>query len=140
MAEAPQGAFCFMASFSLCVKAKPHSPGAHHALEFARACIGQGHSILRVFFYGDGVYLGLKTQVLPQGETCVGEQWQHFLSEHQIEGVVCIAAAVRRGVLDATESARRGLTEGLVREGFVVSGLGQWIAANSEADHAITFG
>jgi len=129
-----------MATFSLCIKAAPHASGALHGLEFARACIAQGHSITRVFFYGDGVYLGLQTQKVPQGESSLGEQWQRFLIDHQLEGVVCIAAAVRRGVLDAAEAARHGLDCNLLREGFVVSGLGQWVSANSEADHAITFG
>lgn len=140
MVEAPQGAFCFMASFSLCVKSAPHAAGALHGLEFARACIQQGHSIVRVFFYGDGVYLGLTTQVAPQGELNLAEQWQTFLTDHHIDAVVCIAAAVRRGVVDATEAARMGFPVGLLRPGFSLSGLGQWVAANSEADHAVTFG
>lgn len=129
-----------MASFSLCIKSASHSTGALHGLEFARACIRQGHSIVRVFFYGEAVYLGLKTQVMPQGELCLGEQWQQFLMEHQIDAVVCIAAAVRRGVLDATEAARLGFSASLLRQGFSLSGLGQWMVANSEADHAVTFG
>ncbi|HMW71455.1 MAG TPA: sulfurtransferase complex subunit TusD [Cellvibrionaceae bacterium] len=129
-----------MASFSLCIKAAPFSAAALHGLEFARACIRQGHSIVRVFFYGEGVYLGLKTQLMPQGELSLGDEWQQFLIEHQIDAVVCIAAAVRRGVLDAAEAARSGFPVGLLREGFSLSGLGQWVAANTEADHAVTFG
>ena len=129
-----------MASLSLCIKAAPQTAGAIHGLEFAKACIAQGHNIVRVFFYGDGVYVGLKTQALPQGESNMGQQWQDFLTQHSIEAVVCIAAAIRRGVLDETEAARQGLQLGLLREGFVLSGLGQWVAANAEASHSISFG
>jgi tRNA 2-thiouridine synthesizing protein D len=129
-----------MASFSLCIKAAPQTAGAIHGLEFAKACIAQGHSIVRVFFYGDGVYLGLKTQTLPQGETCWGSRWQNFLNEYNIDAVVCIAAAIRRGVVDAAEARRLELDVDLLREGFVLSGLGQWVEANSIADHSISFG
>ncbi|MEY4589070.1 MAG: hypothetical protein RL497_1146 [Pseudomonadota bacterium] len=128
------------ASFSLCIKAAPQTAGALHGLEFAKACIAQGHTITRLFFYGDGVYLGLKTLTLPQGEASISQQWQAFITTHSIDAVVCIAAALRRGVLDCTEAARQGLEFNLLREGFVLSGLGQWVAANSEADQAITFG
>ncbi|HEY6530383.1 MAG TPA: sulfurtransferase complex subunit TusD [Cellvibrionaceae bacterium] len=129
-----------MASFSICIKAAPQASGAAHGLEFAKACIAQGHSIVRVFFYGDGVYLGLKTQALPQGEICWGKLWQNFLVDHKIDAVVCIAAAVRRGIVDAAEARRQNLDIDLLREGFVLSGLGQWIAANSTADHTMSFG
>lgn len=139
MIKAPQGAFCFMASFSICVKASPQACASAHGLDFARACISEGHNIARVFFYGDGVYLGLKTQVTPQGESSVAEHWQRFVLQHQIDAVVCIAAAVRRGVLDEVEAARHGFVANL-REGFSLSGLGQWVAANCEADHVVTFG
>jgi tRNA 2-thiouridine synthesizing protein D len=129
-----------MATFSLCVKAGPNSPGSLHGLEFAKSCIEQGHNIVGVFFYGDGVYLSLNTQVTPQGEVSLGILWQEFLLKNEIEAVVCIAAGIRRGVLDQTEADRQGLKFDLIRTGFVLSGLGQWIGANSGADCAITFG
>jgi tRNA 2-thiouridine synthesizing protein D len=130
-----------MAIFSLCIKSAPQSAGAVHALAFANACVQLGHSINRVFFYSDAVYIGLNTSVLPQGETSISRQWQAFLMAHNIDAVVCIAAALRRGVLDDTEAARLSLPSGgLLREGFSLSGLGQWVAANSEADRVLTFG
>ena len=129
-----------MASFSLCIKAAPHSSGAIHGLEFAKACLAQGHRLIRIFFYGEGVYLGLTTPTPPQGEYSVGQAWQDFINAHQIDAVLCISASLRRGVLDATEATRQGFNLNLVSEGFELSGLGQWITANSEADHAITFG
>lgn len=77
---------------------------------------------------------------MPQGENSLGYLWQEFLSESGIEAVVCIAAAIRRGVLDETEAGRLGMNVNLLRKGFVLSGLGQWITANNSADHVVTFG
>ena len=129
-----------MATFSLCIKAGPNSPGAQHDLHFCKACIAQGHHIAGIFFYGDGVYLSLNTQVIPQGENSLSSLWQEFLTDSGIEAEVCIAAAIRRGVLDETEASRLGMKVNLLRKGFVLSGLGQWIAANNSADNVVTFG
>ena len=52
---------------------------------------------------------------------------------------VCIAAAVRRGVVDQQKPLRMGFPVGLLRPGF--SFIWPWPmgGANSEADHAVTF-
>lgn len=35
--------------------------------------------------------------VAPQDEQDLARQWREFVSQHQLDGVVCIAAALRRG-------------------------------------------
>jgi tRNA 2-thiouridine synthesizing protein D len=65
-----------------------------------------GHEIARLFFYQDGVHSASANIVAPQDELDVAGQWRTFISEHQLDAVVCIAAALRRGVLDEAEANR----------------------------------
>lgn len=129
-----------MAKFSICVKGHPDSPAIRHSLEFSKSLIAAGHSLKGVFFYGDAVSLCLKTRIPSQGTSCLGLEWECFLQDNQLEAIVCIAAALRRGVLDTTEAKRHDFDFNLLRGGFVISGLGQLIAANTEADHVLSFG
>ena len=48
---------------------------------------------------------------------------------HGVELIVCVAAAMRRGINDD-----------LLEAGFQISGLGQLIEAGIEADRLVTFG
>ena len=54
--------------------------------------------------------------------------------------VVCIAAAQRRGMMDADEAKRQGLDADNIAEGFRISGLGQLIEAGIESDRLVVFG
>jgi tRNA 2-thiouridine synthesizing protein D len=129
-----------VAKFSLAVKGHPDSPAIRHSLEFAKSVVARGHEITGIFFYGDAVFMCLKTRIPSSATQCLGSQWQKFLLEHGLEAIVCVAAALRRGVLDYTEAKRHHFDFDLLRDGFVISGLGQLIAANTDADHALSFG
>lgn len=129
-----------MAKYSICVKGHPDSPAIGHSLEFSKSTIAAGHQLTGIFFYGDAVSLCLKTRIPSQGTLCLGAEWESFLLDNQLEAIVCIAAALRRGVLDRTEAKRNNFDFNLLRGGFVISGLGQLIAANAEADHVLSFG
>ena len=54
--------------------------------------------------------------------------------------VVCIAAAQRRGMMDADEAKRQGFEDNNLAEGFRISGLGQLIEAGIESDRLVVFG
>lgn len=128
-----------MTRFSLLILAAPGSPSNLRALCFAQTLIAQGHAIHRLFFYGEAVYTALHSRITPQGEFDVGDNWQTFIQEHQLDSVVCIAAALRRGVLDDTEAKRYHKHAGALRRGFELSGLGQLIESSVEADRSVTF-
>lgn len=128
-------------NFTLIVHAAPiQQQGAETALRFARAALAAGHRIQRVFFYRDGIHNGSRLVSLPPDELNIPHAWQTLAAEHQLDLVVCIAAAVRRGLVDAGEAKRYGHTADNLAAGFELSGLGQLIDACLSADRVVTFG
>ena len=127
--------------FSIVVQAAPYScQSAETALRFARSLLEKGHSLHRVFFYGDGIHVGSSFASPPQDEINIPSEWSTLAAEHQLDLVVCIAAAVRRGVLDANEAGRYGKAGSNLADGFELSGLGQLADAIAQSDRVITFG
>ena len=127
-------------NFAIALLAGPQDPAARSALEFARAVIASGHQISRLFFYRDAVQLASQLGVQPQDEQDVAAEWRQFITEHQLDAVVCIAAALRRGIRDEAESTRWVRPAANTAAPWVLSGLGQWIDALQTADRAVTFG
>jgi tRNA 2-thiouridine synthesizing protein D len=109
------------------------------ALRFARAALAQGHKIHRVFFYHGGVSLANALAVQPQDERDIGEEWARFARDHDIELAVCVAAALRRGVLSQQEADRYERPAASLKAPYQFVGLGQLIEAAIEADRFITF-
>ncbi len=103
-------------------------------------CAGGGHEIVRLFFYQDGVYNASGSVVTPQDEQDLPKQWRNFVTERQLDGVVCIAAALRRGVLNAEEATRYQREAAAVDAPWELSGLGQLHDAVQDADRLICFG
>ncbi|CAI8893875.1 sulfurtransferase complex subunit TusD [Pseudomonas sp. NPDC087626] len=126
--------------FAIALFSAPHAPSSRRALLFAQAALAGGHQIVRLFFYQDGVYNASSSVVTPQDEQDVAQQWRTFVSAHQLDGVVCIAAALRRGVLDETEAKRYQRSAIDVDAPWQLSGLGQLHDAVQDADRLICFG
>jgi tRNA 2-thiouridine synthesizing protein D len=110
------------------------------ALQFVRAALDKGHEIFRVFFYHDGVNNGTRLTVPPQDDRNLQRAWSELALTKNLDLVVCIAAAQRRGVLDAKEAKRQGKDGDNIAPGFRISGLGQLIEAGIQADRLVTFG
>ena len=110
------------------------------AYQFAKAALAKGHEIFRVFFYHDGVNNATRLAVPPQDDRNITQLWQELQKEHNLDLVVCIAAAQRRGLMDEDEAKRQGKDTNNIAEGFRISGLGQLIEAGIESDHLVTFG
>lgn len=126
---------------SLHVSASPHSNQAHlHALKFAEAIPDTHHQLDRVFFSGDAVYIGNKLSVPPQGETNLHERWVKLANTQGVELILCVSAALKRGLLDSTEADRYEKETAIVAPPFVISGLGQLVEAGIESDRLISFG
>lgn len=127
--------------FSLAVYAAPYSSQASQtALNFARAACTAGHKVERIFFYRDGVLTGNLLTAPPQDEQDLTLEWQRLASENQFELVICIAAALRRGVLDQREAERYNKPTYNLASGFQIAGLGQLLDAAVHSDRLITFG
>ena len=126
--------------FAIAVFSAAHAPSSRRALLFAQALLAGGHEIVRLFFYQDGVYSASNTLVAPQDEQDIARQWREFVSQHQLDGVVCIAAALRRGVLNNEEATRYQRSAVNLDAPWVLSGLGQLHDAAQTADRLICFG
>jgi len=126
--------------FAIAVFSPAHAPSSRRALRFAEAVLASGHDIARLFFYQDGVHSASANIVAPQDELDVAAQWRAFISEHSLDAVVCIAAALRRGVLDDTEANRSPRPAVNLPAPWELSGLGQLHEAAQLADRLVCFG
>lgn len=126
--------------FAIALFAPPHAPSSRRALRFAQAVLADGHQIVRLFFYQDGVHSAASNVVSPQDELDLTGEWRDFVHEQQLDAVVCIAAALRRGVLNEQEAQRYGRTAANLDAPWDLSGLGQLHEAAQLADRLICFG
>jgi tRNA 2-thiouridine synthesizing protein D len=110
------------------------------AYQFTKAALAKGHEIFRVFFYHDGVNNATRLTIPPQDDRNIVAQWSELAKENNLDMVVCIAAAQRRGIMDEDEAKRQGLDANNIAEGFRISGLGQLIEAGIESDRLVVFG
>jgi tRNA 2-thiouridine synthesizing protein D len=113
---------------------------ADSAYHFAAAALAGGHEIFRVFFYHDGVNNGTRLGTPPQDDRNIPQRWSQLAQEHGLDLVVCVAAAQRRGIVDAGERKRHGKDADNIAPGFRISGLGQLVEAAIECDRLVTFG
>lgn len=127
--------------FGIVVNEGPYTHQASDsAYQFTKAVLEKGHEVFRVFFYHDGVNNGTRLTVPPGDERDIQKNWTALADAHNIDLVVCIAAAQRRGILDENEAKRQGKDADNIAPGFRISGLGQLIEAGIEADRLVTFG
>lgn len=127
--------------FAILVNEGPYTHQASDsAYHFTEALLRAGHEIVRVFFYHDGVNNGTRLSVPPQDDRNVSERWSALAQQHDVELILCVAAAQRRGLLDDDEAKRAGKDSNNIAEGFQISGLGQLIDAGIQADRLIAFG
>ncbi len=99
------------------------------AYQFAKAAIGRGHQVLRVFFYYDGVNNANKLSEPQSDDRNLVKLWGEMAKTHKVDLVVCVAAGLRRGIKDQ-----------VLAEGFRISGLGQLTEVGIAADRFLVFG
>lgn len=99
--------------------------------------INNGDIIDRVFFYQDAAYIGLKTQIPGQGLQASFDGWLNLQKQNNFPLQICIANALRRGIVDNTEAERYQQLETL-QSGFQLCGLGEIAEACQTSDRIIT--
>ena len=108
-------------NFGILVNEGPYTHEASDsAYQFCKAALAAGHQIQRVFFYHDGVNNSNRLTEPPQDDRHIVNRWSKLAADSKIDLVVCVAAALRRGIKDEN-----------LAPGFRISGLGQLI----EAEH-----
>ena len=110
------------------------------AYKFVLSALSKEHTIKRIFFYGDGVLNASHLNTPPQDEINLYKGWADLADKHGLELVVCIASALRRGVIDQEEATRYEKKGYSLDAPFILSGLGQLMDAAIESDRLITFG
>ncbi|WP_409487907.1 sulfurtransferase complex subunit TusD [Pseudomonas promysalinigenes] len=126
--------------FAIAVFSPAHAPSSRRALRFAEAVLAGGHEIARLFFYQDGIHSASSNVVVPQDEQDIAGQWRTFVENKRLDAVVCIAAALRRGVLDEAEASRYQRPAVNLHQPWELSGLGQLHEAAQNADRLVCFG
>jgi tRNA 2-thiouridine synthesizing protein D len=117
-------------NFGLLINEGPYNhQAADTAYQFARAALGKGHRVRRVFFYNDGVNNATRLTEPPQDDRHIVNRWSKLAADHGVDLVVCVAAGLRRG-----------LVEDNLAPGFRISGLGQLVEAGIESDRFVVFG
>jgi len=127
-------------TFTLVITGAPYSSQAPEtALGFAHAVIRAGHTIDRVFLYGEGVHLASSLASPPSDETNWTRAWSDFLQEHSLPAVACIASALRRGLVNESEKQRYQLPASNLAAPFEIAGLGEWVESTLHSSRVIYF-
>lgn len=128
-------------NYTIAIYGAPYSSqSSHTALHFCRAAIAKDHRISRVFFYQDAVHAASTLASPPQDEANIPAQWQALIEKHSIDAVVCVAAALRRGILNDEERQRYDKPASNLDTCMNLSGLGQLIEGAVLSDRLVTFG
>ncbi|AUI66745.1 MULTISPECIES: sulfurtransferase complex subunit TusD [Glaesserella] len=104
------------------------SQGAYLAYQVAQELLAQGHIIEQIFFFQDGVSNANKWVDPANDEFHLLNAWKNLAQSHRLSLHLCIAAAQRRGIVEAN-----------LAEGFTLAGLGEFSQAVFTADRLLTF-
>lgn len=127
--------------FGVLVNEGPYQhEAADSAYHFTKAVLEKGHEVFRVFFYHDGVNNGTRLATPPQDDRNITRRWSELAERYNLDLVVCVAAAQRRGIVDEDEMKRHGKDANNLAPGFRISGLGQLVEAAIQSDRLVTFG
>jgi len=127
-------------NFSICIVANPLDSAQRNAIEFCNALIAKSQHISQIFFYQDAVCLASSLLVPAQDEYDAQKKWIELSNTHNIELKVCVAAAIRRGVLNDADCKRYEKTQSNVHEAFSIVGLGEFLTTMDSSDKQVTFG
>lgn len=109
------------------------------ALLFAKALVAAGHKLALVFFYQDGVYNANKLGTPASDEVNIVQQWVELADAEQFTLSVCIAASLRRGIIDEQEASQQKKTDANCHPRFSMSGLGALTQELLTCDRVVQF-
>ncbi|NLS54776.1 sulfurtransferase complex subunit TusD [Hafnia alvei] len=129
-----------MLSYSLFVTGPAYgTQAASSAYQFAQALVASEHQLVSVFFYREGVSNANQLTSPASDEFDLVRAWQKLAREHGVVLNVCVAAALRRGVVSKDEALQLGLPAANLQDGFVLSGLGSLAEAALTCDRIMQF-
>ncbi|WP_115895992.1 sulfurtransferase complex subunit TusD [Marinomonas pollencensis] len=127
--------------YALLVTGSPYQTKAcHSALKFLKAALlNPQHTPIGVFFYEEAVLIGNALSQPPRDEFDLRKEWAELAKAHHIPLYLCIAASVRRGIVNETESKRYELSQHSLAEGFQLEGLGTLVELMNTTSKLIQF-
>lgn len=127
--------------YTLLITGSPYqSKACHTALRFIRAALNTyPNSIKGVFFYEDAVLIGNQTAQPPRDEINLTQAWQDIAQQHNVPLYLCIAAAVRRGIISESEARRYELEQHTLASHFQLEGLGTLVDLMNTTNKIIQF-
>ncbi|MGB2079849.1 MAG: sulfurtransferase complex subunit TusD [Vibrio sp.] len=127
-------------TYALLINAAPYgNVQAMHAYQFAAAALESGHQISQVFFYQEGVAHASGLNLPANDEFNLTKAWQQLAAEHNIRLEVCVAASLRRGVVDDNEAKRHQVDGHNLAAGFEMAGLGGLAQSMLTQDRLVQF-
>ncbi|MGL4475491.1 MAG: sulfurtransferase complex subunit TusD [Shewanella sp.] len=110
-----------------------------HAYRFTEAAINAGHQIVCVFFYQDGVSHANGLTSPASDEFNLHQAWGSLATKYQVPLVNCVSAALRRGVISATEAQELAQAHFNCSPSFSMGGLGELVTGIETADRWVNF-
>jgi len=128
-------------SYTLLIASDPWSEASSNtAFNFIYALLQKGHTLNALFFYRNAVNMASRLTVVPDDENNHPEVWQKFLKKHQVEPLLCIGSALRRGILDKKYAKQYGKDGDSISDNFEIGGLAKLFEAIAQSDRFIQFG
>jgi tRNA 2-thiouridine synthesizing protein D len=115
------------------------STGSFRALKFCQSALAQGHTIVGVFFYQDGVYNSNALLTPASDEFDIHAAWQALSEAHQITLTNCVSAAWRRGILSPQDALDNAKPQWNAATSFTMGGLGELVAGIEQAERLVCF-
>lgn len=128
-------------SLSILILGAPfQTQSSYTAYRFTKAALELNHPVHRVFFYQSAIHTGTQLACPPRDEFDLYVAWRELKKRYDLDLVICIAAAARRGLIDQSEAKRHHKPACNIAPEFELAGLGQLIDALSHSERLLTFG
>jgi tRNA 2-thiouridine synthesizing protein D len=129
-----------MSEFSILITSSPfHGDSAMRALAFINGVIANGDKVNNIFFYSDGVYHA-NSLMLDTGDAfSTYKAWSKLSTEHDVTLLVCITAAVKRGIVSQQEADDNGIGFANLQSPFVQAGLGEFFTSLHSCNNLVQF-
>jgi tRNA 2-thiouridine synthesizing protein D len=126
--------------FAVVVSGAPYgSQGASSAYQFCASAIRDGHQVVGVFFYQDGVLNASQLVSPASDEINLPRLWVQLATQHKFALEVCVSASLRRGIVNQVEAQQLSLEQYNLKPPFLLSGLGQLAELSARADRLVQF-
>lgn len=103
------------------------SNAAYETWQQCQDLLVQGQHVEAIFFFQDGVLNASRLNHPPEDEFNLTPAWQQLAKQHNVELLVCVASALRRGIIDEDNARFHNITGSNLADGFTIAGLTRWI-------------